>query len=646
MSRQRSILIVLAAFSFAGVALAVQPALPVIPTGTFNLTNYGGNGNGTFDNTTAMQNTINAIGSAGGGTLVIPAGTFLCGPVTLTNNLRVQLDSGAVLKLLPYGTYPGGTSPPDFMTISRGHDIEFSGPGVINGQGQAWWDANLDISLKPYLISFDKMFQRLWFHGLTMTNTPMKHIVIDGIGGDVLIEDLFIFEDGNSPNTDGINLQGTNCLVRNCNISAGDDNIAMGRSSGPGADILITNITCGTGHGISIGSITSAGESNITVVNCSFTGTDFGLRLKANNSKGGLVQNIVYHDITVTNVGVPIYIYSYYDVSGTGSPQNIGKINPTKAATFAPEAVVANTPVWRNITFSNITGSGAYVGTIIWGRPEMLVSNVTLQNINITAPQMCNIYNARGVTFVDSQFSFQSNYTYGLFNAQVVISNSSPTGVAPITLDGLTQGSTNNELALYNTQPSLSNTNLFGNPLRLTLGGGTLHITNNLSLTSTNALTFVLGTNAATIAVTGNLKLTGTNNIIAGVGFGAGVYTLFTCGGTLTSNAIVLGSTPAGYNYSLSTNTAGQLRLTVTALAPPPLLKFGGISLSNGNIFLTGTNGPAGSNCFLLATTNLALPLSNWTRLATNQFDAYGNLLCINSRDSNIMRQFYRLQTQ
>src|ERR1041384_7439880 len=69
---------------------AVSPALPIIPAGFFNITNYGAVGNSVFTNTAAIQNAINAAGAAGGGTVLIPAGTFLCGPLTLTNNLRLQ----------------------------------------------------------------------------------------------------------------------------------------------------------------------------------------------------------------------------------------------------------------------------------------------------------------------------------------------------------------------------------------------------------------------------------------------------------------------------------------------------------------------------------------------------------------------------
>lgn len=79
---------------------------PSIPAGTFNISSYGAS-TGSSNNTTAVLNAINAASAAGGGTVVVPSGTFLCGPIKLKNNVGLQLSSGAVLKALPYGTYPG-----------------------------------------------------------------------------------------------------------------------------------------------------------------------------------------------------------------------------------------------------------------------------------------------------------------------------------------------------------------------------------------------------------------------------------------------------------------------------------------------------------------------------------------------------------
>src|SRR2546427_550291 len=81
-----------------------------------------------------------SMSRSSGGTVRIPAGTFLCGPLTLANSVNLQLDSGAILRMLPIDKYPGGTvSPPNFISASGLHDIEISGSGAIDGQGAPWW---------------------------------------------------------------------------------------------------------------------------------------------------------------------------------------------------------------------------------------------------------------------------------------------------------------------------------------------------------------------------------------------------------------------------------------------------------------------------------------------------------------------------
>ena len=69
------------------------------------------------------------------------------------------------------------------------------------------------------------------------------HLTFKNATGNVTIQGMTINTPGNSPNTDGIDLIGTNCLVQNCNISDGDDNIALGSTGGTcSVGIMITNL--------------------------------------------------------------------------------------------------------------------------------------------------------------------------------------------------------------------------------------------------------------------------------------------------------------------------------------------------------------------------------------------------------------------
>ncbi|MFM2081600.1 MAG: hypothetical protein RL380_291, partial [Verrucomicrobiota bacterium] len=170
---------------------------------------------------------------------------------------------------------------------------------------------------------------------------------------------------------------------------------------------------------------------------------------------------------------------------------------------------------------------------------------------------------------------------------------------------------------------------------------GTLTFSNNLTLTAGSGQNFELGTTSDRVNVTGALTLAGTVNVTNVAGFGAGTYTLFTAGSL--SGSLTLGTTPGGYNYTLTnTPTAVQLVVVSTNTVPPV---FSGVGNFSGNdLVFGGSNGAPFGNYFVLTSTNLTLPTSNWTRLLTNQFDANGNFNFTGSVTTNVLDNFYRLQ--
>ncbi|HTB84146.1 MAG TPA: glycosyl hydrolase family 28 protein, partial [Candidatus Sulfotelmatobacter sp.] len=377
-----------------------------------------------------------------------------------------------------------------------------------------------------------------------------------------------------SHNTDGIDLVGTNILIVNCNLSVGDDDLALGTSSSgtPTADMLVTNCAFGTGHGVSIGSNTEGGVSNLTVINCSFTGTDNGIRLKSDNNssggsgQGGITQNLSYDNLTMTNVGFAVLIYSYY--SEVGTPNNISSLD---AATQAVETVTGNTPIWNNITFSNLTVVGG-ANCLIWSRTELPATNIVFYHANIECATPFEIYNASQVQFVDSKITVPAgNPGFELFNAQVTITNSAPGGT-PFEFDGITTNGYGNLLTFDNALASLENTNVLDNG-PLSLAASTFTISNNLTLFPSTVFNFTLGTTPTTVSVVSNLVQGGMLNIAAGAGFTNGTYTLFTYGKNLSGSLPALGTTPAGYNYNLFDSSPGlEVNLAVTLLPPTNLV--------------------------------------------------------------------------
>ena len=543
----------------------VSPQLPNIPAGIYYVTNYGAIGDGISTNTTAINAAALDAGTTNsGGTVVIPfvAGTsnvYLSGPIVLKNKTRLQVDTNVILRMLPYNQYPNLNS---FISAgSNPSDVEISGSGTIDGQATTagWWDGR-STSSRPYLVNLSHG-ARIWIHDVTLTRSPKMHIVIgSGSSTDITIQGITISTDsGDSYNTDGIDLTGKYELVRDCNISCGDDVIAITSTS---HDILVTNCNFGTGHGMSFGSDTGPGGiSNVMVINCTFNNTDNGIRIKSDNTSGGPVQNAYYYNLSMTNVNNgAIVIYGYYP--GV-SPNNA---TPATAAAQPVTAVTGNTPVWHDIIISNLTATvaGSANAGILWGRTEMPLTNFILRHVNITAAKAFNVFNAYGVQFQDSTITTTTSNqkTLTIWNTGLILTNSLFTNYL-FTVDGTNVNSGTNSLALYNALASTTGSNVFGvNPI--TVSGATLTVSNNLVLPGTTVLNFTLGTSNSQVVVSSNLTLNSTINITKGAGFGAGSYTIlaYRAAGTL-SGTPVLGATPGRWVCSIDTNTAGQVKLLV-----------------------------------------------------------------------------------
>ena len=198
--------------------------------------------------------------------------------------------------MLPYGSYPGGASPTDFITAYKLHDVMLSGSGTIDGQGADWWTAyNADNTLsRPKAMFAPAGCNRVLVRDVTLQNPPNTHLSFRSSNGNpcgnVTVTNIAINTADGTPNTDGIDMSATNAIVLNSHISDGDDHIAMGDSGAFDKDIVVTNCTFGTGHGVSIGSYTQGGLSNLLVLNCTFSGASTGIRLKSQRGRGGLVR--------------------------------------------------------------------------------------------------------------------------------------------------------------------------------------------------------------------------------------------------------------------------------------------------------------------------------------------------------------------
>jgi len=379
--------------------LALKPALPYIPAGTFDITKYGAVADNSTDNAAAIQKAIAAASSAGGGTVLVPAASkaYACGPIVLSSHIRLEVSSGATLAILPYGTYPlSGGSYTTWLTSKNATDLEIAGRGTIDGQGQAWWDAfnaNSSMPHRPYMINLQNG-QRIHVHQITLKNSPMFHLALSS-DNEVTIDSITILAPSSAPNTDAIDPSGVNYLIRDDSLAVGDDNIAIKAGSAFCKNFFITGCHFGTGHGLSVGGQSNDGLDSLSVTNCRFTGTTNGIRLKANRTNGGLSQHMLYTDLAMTDVQYPIYITSYY---GNSSP-----------STTDPDSVITSlTPIWKDAVIAHLTSknnSSSATAGFLWGLPEMPLDSITLADVDISAPKSMVVTHAKNLKILNSSLS-------------------------------------------------------------------------------------------------------------------------------------------------------------------------------------------------------------------------------------------------
>ncbi len=376
----------------------------IVPTTIFNITTFGAVDTAA-NNATDIQAAITAASknkvvisgvTFTGGIVEIPAAAqdWESGPLTMASNVDLQIDAGATLQAVAMASYPneGSSSVANFITSSGSStNMEITGAGIIDGNGATWWASSVT---RPYLLKLSG--STMLIQGVTLQNSPMITLGFSS-ASNVTVNGITVSAPSTSPNTDGIDPEGSHYLIENCNISTGDDDIAIKPESIFCSDITITNCTIGTGHGISVGGETNDGLNGLTVTNITFNGTSNGLRLKAGRGSGGLVENVTYSNITMINVVNPFYITSYYLNGSDTQPSNPA----SDAGVFPPGT---NTPLWENITFSNITSTDSASSSnagIIYAVPEEPAMNIVFDNVKITAHTGMEVNNADDVAFGD-----------------------------------------------------------------------------------------------------------------------------------------------------------------------------------------------------------------------------------------------------
>ncbi|VFQ75576.1 unnamed protein product [Cuscuta campestris] len=170
-----------------------------------------------------------------------------------------------------------------------------------------------ELHLEDKNLSFTKA-KNILVSGVTSQNSQMFHVVINGCH-NVTLQHIQIAAPADSPNTDGIHVQFSSAVtLRHSAIATGDDCVSIGPGT---ANLSMQNLTCGPGHGISIGSLgrdkREEGVENVTLEGGTLKGTQNGVRIKAwGKPSNGFVKSVVFKDLTMVNVLNPILIDQNY----------------------------------------------------------------------------------------------------------------------------------------------------------------------------------------------------------------------------------------------------------------------------------------------------------------------------------------------
>ena len=163
-------------------------------------------------------------------------------------------------------------------------------------------------------------------------------------------------------------------------------------------DVIIAGCTVGRAHGgFVIGSNTDGGMHNIFVSDCTFTGTDIGLRFKSNMGRGGLVDNIYIDNIHMQNIVHEAVLFdTYYENMEAGVERDPNRPKPEDKM-----------PEFRDFHISHVYCNGAQTGISITGLPQMPVSNIFFDTLQIRAEKGLVATQAKTISLREVNFNVQ-----------------------------------------------------------------------------------------------------------------------------------------------------------------------------------------------------------------------------------------------
>lgn len=360
---------------------------------SYNVKKYGAKGNGRHLDTAPIQKAIDACNRNGGGTVIVPAGTYLSATIELKDNVDLHLEKDAtILGTTDYKAYRNLDPFTEGLGIDVGsallvavdaNNVSITGEGSIDGQGTALKERHVKEDKRPEAERWGmRPFLLRWVRckGVTVKNVTLKFA-----GAwtshyfrcqDVTIDSITIRSFGVAHN-DGINIDGcSHVRISNCDIVSGDDALCFKTTHSQAAcnDIIVKNMRLKSNQaGIKMGTESMAPFENIKISNCHIYDTRNG-GIKLFSVDGAHLRNVEISDITMEEVRTPMMFR-------LGSRLSVFR---PKEDSRQPVGTFENVVV-RNV--DAIAADNAQLtppsGILISGIPGHYITNLTLENVNI-----------------------------------------------------------------------------------------------------------------------------------------------------------------------------------------------------------------------------------------------------------------------
>ncbi len=312
----------------------------------------------------------------------------------------------------------GGIVSDDGNTWYPSESFKFGATSGSDQNVSTWADSKEDFErmrdfLRPVLVAVHNC-ENVLIEGVTFQNSPCWHIH-PAMCTNLIVNDITVRCPHYAQNGDGIDIESCkNVVLTGSRFDVGDDGICIksgkdkaGRDRGiPCENIYVNDCIVFHGHGgFVVGSEMSGGVKNVLVSDCTFSGTDVGLRFKSTRGRGGVVENIHIRNIAMNNILQDALLFDLFYGGKSASEAAEEGGEPTDMALRPADET---TPAFRNIHIRDVWCRGARRAMYFNGLPEMNVEQVVVENAWMqarTGAQICESTDVvlRNVTVVPEQ---------------------------------------------------------------------------------------------------------------------------------------------------------------------------------------------------------------------------------------------------